>query len=183
MNIESMIRVIPDYPKPGIHFRDITTLLKDPRAYHQTISLLASHYEGLNIQKIIGIESRGFIFGASLADRLKTGFVPIRKKGKLPHKTFSQEYSLEYGTDTIEVHADAVEPGENVLIIDDLIATGGTALASYKLMKQLGANLIGFCCIIDLPDLGGSKLLKLEGIDVFTLCSIATEPLTESLQG
>ncbi|KTD27966.1 Adenine phosphoribosyltransferase [Legionella maceachernii] len=173
MNIESQIRTIPDYPVPGVMFRDITTLLKCSKAFHETISLLAERYQHSNVEKIVGIESRGFIFGASLADRLKTGFVPIRKKGKLPYETVSQEYSLEYGTDTIEVHTDAVGPGEKILIIDDLIATGGTALAAYELMKKMKAMVLSCCFIVDLPGLGGRKRLEAEGIDVFSLCSFA----------
>ncbi len=173
MNIESFIRSIPDYPIPGVMFRDITTLLKNPEAFHQTMTLLSEHYQAFGIEKVIGIESRGFIFGASLADRLNAGFVPIRKKGKLPYKTLSQEYSLEYGLDTIEIHVDAVEPGERVLIVDDLIATGGTALAACKLMKKMQVALLGCCFIIELPDLGGRARLLSEGVDVFSLSSFS----------
>lgn len=180
LNIESMIRIVPDYPIPGVMFRDITTLLKSPAAFQQTISLLAGYYQNANIKKIVGIESRGFIFGAALADRLQTGFVPVRKKGKLPYQTLSEEYSLEYGVDTIEVHTDAVDPGETVLIVDDLIATGGTALAACNLMKKMQAKLLGCCFIVELPDLRGRKCLEAEGIDVLSLCSFVESPVDVS---
>jgi adenine phosphoribosyltransferase len=175
MNIEASIREIPDYPIPGVLFRDITTLLKDANAFRMTIQKLADHYRDKNLDKIIGIESRGFIFGASLAQELGIGFVPIRKKGKLPFTTISQEYALEYGNDAIEIHIDAIKPGEKVIIIDDLIATGGTAFAACELLKKLDANLLGCGFVIDLPHLGGRQRLEDNGCAVFSVCSFNDE--------
>ena len=171
MTLSSLIRTIPDYPKPGIQFRDITTLLKDPVGLSRTIDELARRYEQSKVKVVAGIESRGFIIGAALAYKLGVGFVPVRKKGKLPGATISQEYQLEYGTDRIEVHVDAIAQGDRVLLVDDLIATGGTAIAAAKLIRQLGGQIIESAFVVDLPDLGGRARLKAAGYDVFTLCA------------
>lgn len=165
------IRTIPDYPKPGIQFRDITTLLANPAAYRETIDQLAAPYLKSGIDRVVGIEARGFILGGALADRLHAGFVPVRKKGKLPHETLRVAYALEYGTDEIEIHRDAVAHGERVLLIDDLIATGGTALAAVELLHTLGATIVAAVFVIDLPELGGSEKLRARGIATHTLIS------------
>ena len=165
--VESKVRDIVDFPKKGIIFRDITTAVKDAKAMQFMIDFLVQQYEDKKIDYVAGIESRGFIFGAPLAYKLGAGFILIRKPGKLPADTISQEYELEYGTDKIEMHADAVEPGKNVLVIDDLLATGGTVDAACKLIKKAGANVVGAGFIIELSDLGGRK--KLEGIDVTSM--------------
>lgn len=159
-SIKEKIRTIPDFPKPGIQFRDITTLLKDREGMKKTIDLLHERYRDQRIDVVAGIESRGFVFGAILAERLNAGFVPIRKKGKLPHETVSQNYELEYGTDTIEIHKDAIEKGQRVLIVDDLIATGGTALASCQLVEKLGGIVTECVFIVELPELRGKDKLK-----------------------
>ncbi len=173
--IKSKIRTIPDWPKPGIMFRDITTLLTDAPEFHRTIDLLYERYKDKTIEVVAGIESRGFIIGAILAHRLDVGFVPIRKKGKLPGETESEEYELEYGKDVIEIHKDAIHKGQQVLIVDDLIATGGTLLASCKLIKKIGGNIVECCVIIDLPDLGGKKLLEKRGFPVYALVEFEGE--------
>lgn len=165
------IRTIPDYPKPGIQFRDITTLLANPAAYRETIEQLAAPYLEAGIDRVVGIEARGFILGGALADRLRAGFVPVRKKGKLPHETLRVAYALEYGTDEIEIHRDAVAHGERVLLVDDLIATGGTALAAVQLLETLGAAIVAAVFVIDLPELGGSEKLRERGIATHTLLS------------
>lgn len=165
--VESKVRDIVDFPKKGIIFRDITTAVKDAKALQFMVDFLVQQYEDKKIDYVAGIESRGFIFGAPLAYKLNVGFILIRKPGKLPADTISQEYELEYGTDKIEMHADAVEPGKNVLVIDDLLATGGTVDAACKLLKKAGANVVGAGFIIELSDLGGRK--KLEGIDVTSM--------------
>ncbi|MGN6550228.1 MAG: adenine phosphoribosyltransferase [Pararhizobium sp.] len=163
------IRSIPDYPKPGVMFRDITTLLGNPRAFRRAVDELVHPYVGLRISKIAGIEARGFILGGAMAHQLSAGFVPIRKKGKLPHETVRVAYSLEYGVDEMEMHRDAVQPGEKVILVDDLIATGGTAEAAANLLTQMGAEIVAACFVIDLPDLGGRKRLEALGILVRTL--------------
>lgn len=163
------IRTIPDYPKPGIMFRDITTLLGNARAFRRAIDELVHPYAGRKIDKIAGIEARGFILGGAMAHQLSAGFVPIRKKGKLPHETVRVAYSLEYGLDEMEMHKDAVVPGEKVILVDDLIATGGTAEGAVKLLSQMGADIVAACFIIDLPDLGGRRKLAKLGVDVHTL--------------
>jgi adenine phosphoribosyltransferase len=173
--IKSKIRTIPNWPKPGIMFRDITTLLQDAPTFNHTIELLLERYKDKQIDVVAGIESRGFIIGSILAHRLDRGFVPIRKKGKLPYDTESEEYELEYGTDTIEIHKDAILEGQKVLIVDDLIATGGTAMASCKLIKKIGGEVVEFCVIIDLPDLGGKKKLERAGYPVFALVEFEGE--------
>ena len=165
------IRTIPDYPKPGILFRDITTLLGDARAFRRAIDERVHPYAGLKIDKIAGIEARGFILGGAVAHQLSAGFVPIRKKGKLPHKRDSIAYSLEYGLDEMEMHEDAVENGDRVILVDDLIATGGTAEGAVKLLRQLGAEVLAACFIIDLPDLGGADKLRKLDLPVRTLIS------------
>ena len=170
MPIKSRIRTIENYPKKGIMFRDITTLLKDPVGFRITIHELVNRYTGMKIDKVVGIEARGFIVGSPLAYLLGVGFVPIRKQGKLPFDTISQDYELEYGTDRLEVHTDAINEGERVLIVDDLIATGGTAEAAVKLVKQVKGEIVECCFIIDLPDIGGRARLENMGQKVFTLC-------------
>jgi adenine phosphoribosyltransferase len=167
------IRSIADYPKPGIMFRDITTLLGDARAFRRAIDELVQPWAGTKIEKIAGIEARGFILGGAIAHQLSAGFVPIRKKGKLPHAKVSIAYSLEYGLDEMEMHEDAVSPGERVLLVDDLIATGGTAEGAVKLLKQLGADIVAACFVIDLPDLGGAAKIRNLGVSVRTLISFA----------
>jgi len=171
--LAASIRSIPDYPKPGIIFRDITTLLGNPRAFRRAVDELVQPYAGLKVDKIAGMEARGFILGGAVAHQLSAGFVPIRKKGKLPHETVRIAYSLEYGVDEMEMHRDAVQPGEKVILVDDLIATGGTAVGATKLLRQIGAEVVGACFIIDLPDLGGRKKLEELGVDVHTLVEFA----------
>ena len=170
-DLKATVRTIPDYPKPGILFRDITTLLGDARAFQQAIDELVRPYVHAKVDKVAGIEARGFILGGAVAHQLSAGFVPIRKKGKLPHETVRIAYSLEYGIDEMEVHADAIGSAERVLLVDDLIATGGTAVAAANLLRQIGADVFGACFIIDLPDLGGADKLRALGMDVRTLMS------------
>lgn len=165
------IRTIPDYPKPGIQFRDITTLLANPAAFREAIDQLVAPYQDARIDYVVGIEARGFILGGALADRLHAGFVPVRKKGKLPHETLRVAYALEYGTDEIEIHRDAIAHGERVLLVDDLIATGGTALAAVQLLETLRATIVAAAFVIDLPELGGSEKLRARGIATHTLLS------------
>ena len=167
------IRSIPDYPKPGIVFRDITTLLGNPRAFRRAVDELVHPYAGIGIAKVAGIEARGFILGGAMAHQLSTGFVPIRKKGKLPHETVRIAYSLEYGVDEMEMHRDAVLPGEKVILVDDLIATGGTAEAAVNLLAGLGAEVVAACFIVDLPELGGADKIRRLGVPVRTLVSFA----------
>jgi adenine phosphoribosyltransferase len=169
MNLADAIRTIPDYPKPGILFRDITTLLGDARAFRRAVDELVQPFAGLKIDKVAGIEARGFILGGAVAHQLSAGFIPLRKKGKLPHKTVSVEYALEYGVDAMEMHHDAVKPGERVLLLDDLIATGGTAEAAVKLLRGGGAEIVAACFVVDLPDLKGADRLRAMGVEVFTL--------------
>src|ERR687894_1789112 len=170
-DLKAAIRSIPDYPKPGIIFRDITTLLGDARAFRRSVDELVHPYAGGRIDKVAGIEARGFILGGAVAHQLSAGFVPIRKKGKLPHETVRIAYSLEYGVDEMEIHADAIGSGQRVLLIDDLIATGGTAVAAVNLLRQIGANVVAACFIIDLPDLRGADKLRALRVDVRTLMS------------
>ncbi|MDH3404348.1 MAG: adenine phosphoribosyltransferase [Acidobacteriota bacterium] len=158
-DLKSYIREIPDYPKPGILFYDISTLLKDPLALRMTVDRFAWLFSGMNADKVVGIESRGFMFGPSISYSLNAGFVPVRKPGKLPAKTRSQEYDLEYGSDRLEVHEDAIEPGERVVIVDDLLATGGTAVATIELVEALGGTVIGLGFIAELTFLGGRRQL------------------------
>jgi adenine phosphoribosyltransferase len=170
-DLKTAIRSIPDYPKPGIMFRDITTLLGDARAFRRAVDELVHPYAGGQVDKVAGIEARGFILGGAVAHQLSSGFVPIRKKGKLPHETVRIAYSLEYGVDEMEIHTDAIGQGQRVLLVDDLIATGGTAIAAANLLRQMGANIVAACFIIDLPDLGGAYKLRALGVDVRTLVS------------
>lgn len=169
MDIKSLIRTIPDYPQPGILFRDVTTLLKDARGFAWVIDALCERYRDDKVDTVAGIEARGFIVGAALAYRLGRGFVPIRKKGKLPGDTIEQHYDLEYGTDTMEIHSDALRAGERVLLVDDLLATGGTAMAAIHLVEMLGACVAAAAFVIDLPDLQGGQKLRNRGYDVFAL--------------
>ena len=168
-DLKASVRTIADYPKPGILFRDITTLLGDPRSFRRAVDELVQPWAGLKIDKVAGIEARGFIIGGAIAHQLSAGFVPIRKKGKLPHTTASIAYSLEYGLDEMEIHVDAIKPGERVILVDDLIATGGTAEGAVKLIRQIGAEVIAACFIIDLPDIGGAAKLRAMGVPVRTL--------------
>lgn len=170
MPIKSKIRTIPHYPHQGIMFRDITTLLKDPVGFRITIEELAKRYRNVAIDKVVGIESRGFIIGAPLAYALGVGFVPVRKKGKLPSETIGHDYQLEYGADRIEIHTDAIQKGEKVLLVDDLIATGGTAEAAVALIQQVGGEVVECAFVIDLSDVGGRKRLEASGQKVFALC-------------
>ena len=169
MNLADAIRTIPDYPRPGILFRDITTLLGDARAFRRAVDELVQPFAGMKIDKVAGIEARGFILGGAVAHQLSAGFVPLRKKGKLPHLTRAVEYALEYGTDAIEMHLDALLEGERVMLVDDLIATGGTALAAIDLLSQAKAHIVGACFVIDLPELGGAGRLRAAGVAVSTL--------------
>lgn len=175
MEIRKLIRNVPNYPKTGIMFKDITTLLKDPVGFKYVINELANRYRNCGIDKIAGIESRGFIFGAALAFELGVGFIPIRKKGKLPAETVGYDYDLEYGTDRIEIHLDAVSAGEKVLVVDDIIATGGTANAAIKLIEGMGGIVYESCFVVDLPFLDGSELIRKDGHTVFSLCSFDNE--------
>jgi adenine phosphoribosyltransferase len=170
-DLKASVRSIPDYPRPGIMFRDITTLLGDARAFRRSVDELVQPWAGQKIDKVAGIEARGFILGGAVAHQVSAGFVPIRKKGKLPHKRVSIAYSLEYGLDEMEMHEDAVEKGDRVILVDDLIATGGTAEGAVKLLRQLGAQVLAACFIIDLPDLGGADRLRQLDLPVRTLIS------------
>jgi adenine phosphoribosyltransferase len=168
-DLKALVRTIPDYPKKGIMFRDITTLLGDKRGFKEAIEAMAGPYLDARVDAVAGIEARGFILGGAVADRLGCGFVPIRKKGKLPWKTIGQEYTLEYGVDAIEIHEDAIEKGERILLVDDLIATGGTAEAAVKLVKRSGGVIVGAAFVIDLPELGGAAKLEAAGVVCHTL--------------
>ncbi|HRD76376.1 MAG TPA: adenine phosphoribosyltransferase [Hyphomicrobiaceae bacterium] len=164
-DLRSLVRTIPDYPKPGIMFRDVTTLLADPQGFKAAIARMAESYRTEPVDAVAGIEARGFILGGAVADRLGCGFIPVRKKGKLPWKTISQSYQLEYGEDTIEIHVDAISKGARILIVDDLIATGGTAEAAVKLVQRAGGTVLGASFVIDLPELGGVKRLARLGVE------------------
>ncbi len=168
--VADYIRTIPDFPHEGIMFRDVTTLFADACGFRMAIDQMLHPYAGMQIDKVVGLEARGFIMGGAIAHQLSVGFVPIRKKGKLPGKTLSQDYTLEYGQATMEIHDDAVQPGEKVLVVDDLLATGGTAEAGIKLLERLGAQIVSTSFIIDLPALGGRKKLEAMGMDVQILC-------------
>jgi adenine phosphoribosyltransferase len=168
-DLKNSIRTIPDYPKKGIMFRDITTLLGNARAFRRTVDELVQPWAGSKIDKVAGIEARGFILGGAVAHQVSAGFVPIRKKGKLPHTTVRIAYSLEYGIDEMEMHMDAVSPGDKVILVDDLIATGGTAEGAVKLLKQQGADVLAACFIVDLPELGGAEKIRKLGVPVRTL--------------
>jgi adenine phosphoribosyltransferase len=168
-DLRASIRTIPDYPKPGIMFRDITTMLGDARAFRHAVDALVQPWAGRKIDKVAGMEARGFILGGAVAHQVSAGFIPIRKKGKLPHKRVSIAYSLEYGLDEMEMHEDAVEKGEKVILVDDLIATGGTAEGAVKLLQQQGADVLAACFVIDLPELGGADKIRKLGVPVRTL--------------
>jgi adenine phosphoribosyltransferase len=171
IDLRDYVRTIPDYPKPGIMFRDITTLLGHAEAFHRAVSELADRFDGRNVQKVAGIEARGFILGGALAHLLGVGFVPVRKQGKLPYEVIGHDYELEYGTDRVEIHVDAVSRGERVLLVDDLIATGGTAAAAIHLLEQAGGTVVEASFIIELPALGGRKRLEALGQTVHSLIS------------
>ncbi|MEM4336650.1 MAG: adenine phosphoribosyltransferase [Candidatus Woesearchaeota archaeon] len=175
MTIKSRIRTIPNWPKNGVMFRDITTLLKDPVGFKIVIESFIERYKNKKVDVVAGIDSRGFIIGGALAYLLEKGFVPIRKKGKLPAETVAETYKLEYGIDTIEIHKDAIEKGQNVLIVDDLIATGGTALAACRLVEKLGGKVVECAFIVNLPDLKGGDKLKNAGYDYYALCEFEGE--------
>ncbi len=175
MDLTSVIRTIPDYPKKGIMFRDISTLLTDAQGFRKAIDEMVQPLAGQKIDKVAGIEARGFILGGAIAHQLSVGFVPIRKKGKLPYDTISEEYELEYGTDQVEIHVDAIEKGERILLVDDLIATGGTAMAGIKLIERAGGEVVLCSFVVDLPDLGGADKLRAAGKDVTTLISFDGE--------
>jgi adenine phosphoribosyltransferase len=169
MDFSDVIRHIPDYPKPGILFHDITTLLGNPRAFRRAVDEMVQPFAGQRLDKVAGIEARGFILGGAIAHQLSIGFVPVRKKGKLPHTVVGEDYALEYGTDRVEIHVDAIAPGERVLVVDDLIATGGTALAAIRLLERVGAKIAGCSFVIDLPDLGGADRIRALGHEVTSL--------------
>ena len=166
MELRDAIRTIPDYPKPGIMFRDVTTLMGNPRAFRQAVDELVQPYAGLKIDKVAGIEARGFILGGAVAHQLSAGFVPLRKKGKLPHNVITESYELEYGADEMQMHTDAIEPGERVLLVDDLIATGGTAMAAIKLLRKAGAKIVATAFLVGLPELKGDERLRANGVEV-----------------
>jgi adenine phosphoribosyltransferase len=169
MNLRDIVRTIPDYPKPGIMFRDITTLLSDARAFRRAVDELVQPFAGAKIDKVAGVEARGFIMGGAVAHQLSAGFIPLRKRGKLPHKTIAVEYALEYGVDAIEMHVDAFVAGERVMLVDDLIATGGTAEAAINLLRQGGAEVVAAGFVIDLPELGGADRIRAMGVPVSSL--------------
>ena len=175
MNLAEVIRTIPDYPKPGIMFRDITTLLTDARGFRRAVDELVQPLAGAKIDKVAGIEARGFILGGAIAHQLSVGFVPIRKKGKLPYKTLAESYTLEYGVDEVEIHVDAIEEGERVLLVDDLIATGGTASAAIRLVERAGGTIVLCAFVVDLPDLGGAEKLRAMGKQVTSLIAFDGE--------
>ena len=169
MNLRDIVRTIPDYPKPGIQFRDITTLLADARAFRRAVDEMVQPFAGQKIDKVAGVEARGFIMGGAVAHQLSAGFIPLRKRGKLPHKTIAVEYALEYGVDAIEMHVDAFLAGERVMLVDDLIATGGTAIAAIDLLRQGGAEVVAAGFVIDLPELGGADRVRALGVPVSSL--------------
>jgi adenine phosphoribosyltransferase len=171
MDLKSAIRTIPDYPKPGIQFRDVTTLIGDARMFRIAVDRMVHPWAGAKIDRVAGTEARGFILGGAVAHQLSVGFIPVRKRGKLPHRTLVEEYELEYAAAAIEIHVDAVKEGDRVLLVDDLIATGGTAEASIKLLQRAGASVVGATFIIDLPDLGGAKRIEAMGVPVSSLIS------------
>ncbi|WP_105903117.1 adenine phosphoribosyltransferase [Vibrio gangliei] len=171
--IQASIKTIPDYPKAGILFRDVTSLMEDAKAYQATIQLLVEKYKDQGFTKVVGTEARGFLFGAPLALELGLGFVPVRKPGKLPRETVSQSYELEYGTDVLEIHTDAIQAGDKVLVVDDLLATGGTIEATVKLIRQLGGEVTDAAFVINLPEIGGEEKLKSLGLNVYSICEFA----------
>ncbi len=175
VDIKAYIRTIPDYPKKGIMFRDITTLMADPIGFRKAVDAMVQVHDAKKIDHVAGIEARGFILGGAIAHQLGAGFIPVRKKGKLPWETFAEEYELEYGKDEVEIHKDAVEKGQRVLLVDDLIATGGTAEAAIKLLDRAGAEVVACSFVIDLPDLGGRARVEAMGKEVLSLCHFEGE--------
>jgi adenine phosphoribosyltransferase len=173
MDFTKVIRSIPDWPIKGVIFRDLTTLMENPEAYRKACDAFHERYKSMKIDKVVGIDARGFVFGGVLAYLLNVGFVPVRKKGKLPYKTITETYTLEYGTDVVEMHEDAIKPGERVIIVDDLIATGGTMEAAVKLVKKLGGEIVECAFVVELPDLKGRERIKDQAI--FTLCEFEGE--------
>jgi len=173
MDLKGSIRSIPDWPIKGVIFRDLTTLMQDPEAYRNACDVFYNRYQNMNIDKVVGIDARGFVFGAVLAYQLNVGFVPVRKKGKLPYKTISEQYTLEYGKNTVEMHEDAINAGEKIVIVDDLIATGGTIEAAVKLVKKLGGDILECAFIVELPDLKGRE--KIKDQKIFTICEFEGE--------
>lgn len=171
MDVRDYIRTIPDFPKPGIQFRDVTTLFADPQGFRIAVDQLLAPFAGQRIEAVAGLEARGFILGGAVAHQLSAGFVPLRKKGKLPGSVLAEDYTLEYGQETVEVHDDALDPGATVLLVDDLLATGGTAVAGLRLLERLGTRVVGCAFVIDLPDLGGRAKLQGLGQRVHTLCA------------
>ncbi|MBE9608660.1 adenine phosphoribosyltransferase [Chitinilyticum piscinae] len=171
--IRSRIRTVPDWPLPGVQFRDITPLLQDKKTFRVLVDIFVHRYMDQQLDLVAGVDARGFILGAVIAYELNLGFVPVRKKGKLPFTTIAEEYELEYGSATVELHADACQPGQRVLLIDDLVATGGTMIAAAKLLQRIGAEVVEAAAIVDLPELGGSKLVREQGIKLFTVCDFA----------
>lgn len=171
--LKSRIRTVPDWPEPGVQFRDITPLLQDPKAFRLLVDAFVLRYMDAGIDVVAGVDARGFILGSVVAHQLNRGFVPVRKKGKLPFSTVCEEYELEYGNATVELHTDAVKAGDRVLLIDDLIATGGTMMAASRLLQRLGATVVEAAAIVDLPELGGSRLLRDSGLAIFTVCDFA----------
>ncbi|MBX2884133.1 MAG: adenine phosphoribosyltransferase [Granulosicoccus sp.] len=170
MKVEDYIRAIPDFPKEGIVFRDVTTLFGDARGFRMAIDMLLHPYAGMQIDKVAALEARGFILGGAIAHQLSVGFIPIRKQGKLPGNTLSEAYTLEYGEAVVEIHDDAIQPGEQILIVDDLIATGGTCAAGIKLIRRMGADIVGCAFVVNLPELGGVKHIEAMDVTVHTLC-------------
>jgi adenine phosphoribosyltransferase len=175
MSIKSLIRTIADHPKPGIQFRDITTLLQDRVGLRLAVEGLAEPFRSVRVDKVVGVEARGFILGGAVAVALGAGFVPVRKSGKLPHTTIGHDYALEYGTDRIEIHTDAISRGEKVLIVDDLVATGGTLEAALRVVEQVGGEIVGVAVVIDLPDLGGRRRVEALGHKLVALCAFEGE--------
>jgi len=169
--LRDRIRTIPDWPQAGVQFRDITPLLQDPKSFRVLVDCFVHRYMDLRIDVVAGIDARGFILGSVIAYELNRGFVPIRKKGKLPFETVAEEYALEYGSSTVEIHTDAVQTGQRVLLIDDLVATGGTMMAAAKLIQRLGGFIVEAAAIVDLPELGGSQMIRRAGIPLFTVCN------------
>lgn len=171
MDLRAAIRTIPDFPKLGVQFRDVTTLMGDAQAFRVAVDRLVAPFAGAKIDRVAGVEARGFILGGAVAHQLSTGFAPVRKRGKLPHATLSEEYELEYGVDAVEIHVDAVRAGDRVLVVDDLIATGGTAQAAVNLLRRAGAEIVGCAFVVELPDLGGAARLRAGGVAVTALVS------------